>query len=265
MKYLLLNGSPHKGNTWKLVKLLKEQIKEISKEATFEEIHLADLKLPLCTGCSLCFRKGHEHCPHYNIMEKVIDKIYESDGTIFAMSTFYMQPNALTKNFIDHLCFMLHRPYFFKNKAIVVTTAGGVGEKQAANYVAGWLKGIGFNRCYKLAMASCSWNDYVISDKTKAKCKSLAERFEIDVSSRKIHTPTLAVLISYNLFRGMSTGYVKGTKYETEDGVYWTDPERSKRVYKSSIKVPIYKRAFGNMLYVIGKISNKFIEITYKK
>jgi len=37
-----------------------------------------------------------------------------------------MQLTALTKNLIDHLCFMLHRPCFFTKKALVVSTVGGV-------------------------------------------------------------------------------------------------------------------------------------------
>lgn len=265
MKYLVFNGSPHKGNTWQLAKLIQEDLQEISPESTFEEIHLADLGLPFCTGCSLCFRKGHENCPHHEIMQKIIDKIDESDGMIFAMTTFNMQPNALVKNLIDHMCYMLHRPHFFKNKAIVVTTTGGVGGKSAVNYLTGWLKGIGFNYCYKLPIASHSWNAYKINDKTKLKCKKLAEKFHKDVSSNKMHEPTFTVLIIYNLFRGISPAYAEGTEYETEDGAYWTNPLRSKSTYNPLITVPVYKKAFGNAFYVIGKAANKFVTITYKK
>ncbi|MFT8316027.1 MAG: NAD(P)H-dependent oxidoreductase [Clostridium sp.] len=265
MKYLMFNGSPHKGNTWRLAKLIQEDLQEISPESIFEEIQLADLELPFCTGCSLCFRRGHEHCPHHKIMQKIIDKIDESDGVIFAMTTFNMQPNALTKNFIDHLCYMLHRPHFFRNKAIAVTTVGGVGGKSAVNYLMGWLKGIGFNHCYKFPMPSYSWNDYTVNKKTKIKCKKLVEKFHKDVSSKKMYAPTFAVLIPYNLFRGMSLGYAKGTEYETEDGVYWINPLRSKSTYDPLITVPFYKKAFGSVFYVIGKTASKFVTITYKK
>lgn len=198
-------------------------------------------------------------------MQKIIDKIDESDGMIFAMTTFNMQPNALTKNLIDHLCYMLHRPQFFKNKAIVVTTVGGVGGNSAATYLTGWLKGIGFNYCYKLSIATYSWNNYISDKKTKIKCKRLAEKFHSDVSSKKMHTPTFAVLIPYNLFRGMSIGYVKGTEYETQDGVYWINQLRSKCTYDPLITVPLHKKAFGNAFYIIGKTVSKFTTVTYKK
>lgn len=265
MRYLIFNGSPHKGNTWQLVKLIQKELLKISPKSTFEEIHLSDLKLSFCTGCSLCFRKGQEYCPHHNIIHEIIDKIDKCDGMIFAMTTFNMQPNALTKNLIDHLCYMLHRPHFFKNKAIVVTTTGGVGAKSAINYVTGWLKGIGFNYCYKLAVKSYSWNDYNINEKTKIKCKKLVKRFHKDVSSRKMHHPSFDVLIPYNLFRGMSIGYARGAEYETEDGIYWGDSSRSNNTYDPSINVPFYKKVFGSLFYVIGKSASRFITITYKK
>lgn len=264
-KYLIFNGSPHKGNTWQLAELIREALQEISPESTFEEIHLAELGLPFCTGCSVCFRKGHEYCPHYKIMRDIIGKIDESDGLIFAATTFNMQPNAMTKNLIDHLCFMLHRPHFFRNKAIVISTVGAVGGKSAAKYLAGSIKGFGFNRCYVYPVSSYSWNNYKPSEKTKTRCKKLAEKFHMDVSSQKMHAPSFDVLIPYNLFRGMCLAFVKGTEYETQDGVYWTDPVRAKKTYEPSIPVPIYKKLFGSLFYFIGKAAGRFVTITYKK
>lgn len=65
MNYLIMNGSPHRGNTWKLVELIKEQLSAIDQSLQIKEIHLADMGIPFCTGCSNCFRIGHEKCPHF--------------------------------------------------------------------------------------------------------------------------------------------------------------------------------------------------------
>ncbi|HBU11869.1 MAG TPA: NADPH-dependent oxidoreductase [Clostridiales bacterium] len=265
MNYLLINGSPRKGNTWMLVELIKNEIQAMSAEAVFDEIHLADLELPFCTGCSLCFRKGHEHCPHNKTMREVISKIDWSDGVIFATTTFNMQPAALTKNFIDHLCFMLHRPYFFTKKAIVISTVGGVGAKKAVQYTAGTLRGIGFNRCYEFPVVSYSYNAYEINEKTKNKCVKMAVKFHNDVASKEMHAPSLALLIPYNIFRGMSPAYAPGTEYESLDGIHWTEPVRAKKVYDPSIPVPLYKKPFGGLFYAIGKMASKYAAITYRK
>ncbi|HHW68198.1 MAG: hypothetical protein PWP07_2373 [Epulopiscium sp.] len=61
MKYLVINGSPHKGNTWKVAESSMKNIKKLDSDSTFEEIQLLDLKLPFCLGCSRCFRKGEQH------------------------------------------------------------------------------------------------------------------------------------------------------------------------------------------------------------
>lgn len=224
MRYLIINGSPHKGNTWILVEQIIKDITSLSPESNFEEIHLSDLNLPFCLGCSLCFRKGHKHCPHNKIMQNILDLIDWSDGVVFAATTFNMQPNALTKNLIDHLCFMLHRPY-----------------------------------------TSSSWNAYTINEKVKSRCGKIARTFHNDVASKRMHRPTWLILIPYNLFRGMSLSYVKGTEYEYMDGMHWTDPVRAKSTYDPAIPVPFYKKVFGSLFYAIGKIASKFVVVTYRK
>ncbi|MDR3263405.1 MAG: NAD(P)H-dependent oxidoreductase [Clostridiales bacterium] len=265
MNYLLINGSPHKGNTWILAERIKSQILALSPQAVFDEIHLTDINLPFCTGCSLCFRKGHEYCPHHKTVRDIIDKIDLSDGVIFTTSTFNMQPAALTKNLIDHLCFMLHRPYFFTKKAVVITTTGGIGANKSAKYLAGMLRGIGFNRCGELPVTSHSWNAYKVADKTAIKCAKAAKAFDNDVSSKKMHPPTASLLIFYNLMRGMGMGCVKGTEYATKDGEHWTDPVRINRFYDAAIPVPFYKKPLGALFFLMGKLSAKFITVTYRK
>lgn len=265
MKYLLINGSPHKGNTWKLVEEMKTEIAVLAPETEFHELMLATLNLPFCLGCSLCFRKGHEYCPHNQIVQKVIDEIEWADGVIFSTTTFNMQPTALTKNMLDHLCFMLHRPRFFTKKAIVVSTTGGVGAQSTVKYVSETLSALGFNKCFELPVTSFSWNDFMIDEKVRKKCVKLAHKFHKDVCSEKLHYPKLIVLMPYNLFRGMSLHYVPGSEYETEDGSFWTQESRAKRAYGLPVPIPFYKKIFGNIFYGIGKLSGKIFTVTYKK
>lgn len=265
MKITIINGSPHKGNTWKLVEEAKEQLRLMEKSVEFHEIHLMKEKLPFCLGCSNCFRIGYEKCPHYGQMHDMMEKIEQADGVIIASTTFNMSETGLLKNFFDHLCFMLHRPHFFQSKALVITTTGGVGAKKAAKGICSMLKGIGFNRCYRFSTASYSWNDYHPNEKTKKALNKKTKKFYKDVKAGVLHAPSFSVLIPYNLFRGMSLAYVKGTEYETADGDFWTEEERRKYVYDTTVKVPIYKKAFGRMFYGIGKMARKFTMVTYKK
>ncbi len=266
MRYLLLNGTPHTGNTWRVVGLLREQILRLFPNADFEEIHLKDINLPYCTGCSNCFREGPDACPHRVTMDPLIQKIESCDGLIFAVTTFNRMPNAMAKNFIDHLCYMLHRPYFFRAKALVVSTTGGVGARKAVGYVAGTFRGMGFNSCYGLPLSSHSWNNIKIDEKLKEKCRKTAVRFHSDVSSGILRIPSFMTMIPYNMFRGMGRAYVRGTPFAMEDGVFWSSPERMNQVYDQAVTIrnPL-KRGWGQLFFGIGLLAGKMIPITYKK
>lgn len=265
MKYLLLNGSPHKGNTWRISQFAKEHILFLDKEASFHEIHIASLQLPFCTGCSTCFRKGGDKCPHNQILRPLVQEMDHADAVILVSTTFFMRETALLKNVMDHLLYMTHRPHFFKKKALVITSTGGIGASAAAKGIASWLGAIGFNKTYLLPITTCSWNDYEPNQKAKKKIKCISEKFYHNVASGKFCKPSYGELIPYNLFRGMCRFYVPGTEYETADGPFWTDSIRAKRVYDRSIPVSLGQIIFGNLFYVIGRIAGKATVVTYKK
>lgn len=265
MKYLFVNGSPHKGNTWKLAEYAAECIQKEDKEAKFEEIHLMQLGLPFCTGCSNCFRRGPEYCPHKDKMEHVLEAMEAADGVIIACTTFNLRETGLLKNLIDHLCYMLHRPEFYTKKALFLTTVGGIGSRGAVKSVTASLRGIGFNYCYSYACRSLSWNAYVMTEKQRNQLRQVTSRFLRDVQSKKYHCPGSDVLIPYNLFRGMCQYYVPGSEYATEDGIYWTNESRVKRAYDQRIPLHIYQKVIGSFFYFLGRTMGKKIIVTYKK
>lgn len=265
MRYAILNGSPHKGNTWKLALQAIETICISDKQAVFDEIHLIEKQLPFCVGCSVCFRHGHEKCPHFTVIGEIIRKIECADAVIVLSSTYNLRETALLKNLFDHLCFMLHRPHFFKSKALVLTTTGGVGAKHAAKSICSFLTGVGFNRCYYFAVPAYSWNNYQMTIKSKVKLEKIVNRFQKDIASKVIHDVALLPLIPYNLFRGMSQAYAAGTEYETYDGYHWTRACRKSNVYDSDVPVAIYKKPIGQLFYWIGKMAGGKFVVTYRK
>ena len=265
MKCLVINGASHKGNTWKLTELVKSCLLTLDTTIEFEEIHLKDINLPFCLGCSLCFRKGHTYCPHHEIMQIIMDKIDECDGVLFTATTNNMQMPALTKNLVDHLCFMLHRPRYFDKKALIISTTGGVGAKSATKYMAGTMVGWGFNRCYQLPITTISWNDYQPTEKHKRKSLKVAKRFYSDLASKKLHPPSVAALIPYNLFRGMSYDYQKGTEYEMYDGTFWEESGLIHEAYSPTVPLPIHKKLLGNFFCWFARRISKSMIVTYKK
>ncbi len=265
MNYLLVNGSPRRGNTWKLAELIKARILEAQPDAAFRELHLAQAALPFCLGCSNCFRLGPEHCPHRAVMESILAELNWADGVIVSLSTYNMAAPALYKNLEDHLCYLLHRPCFFTKKALVVTTTGGVGAAKAAKTAAGTLTGIGFNRAYRLAVPSHSWNCFAPTEKQSRKARAATARFAADVGSGILHPPGLLNLIPYNLFRGMCVWQTSAGPYPTADGPHWTDPVRARRCYDAAVPVRGYHRLFGSLFYGIGKVAGKRVTVSYRK
>lgn len=265
MKYLFINGSAHKGNTWKLVELVQSYIRGKDSTVVFEEIHLYEKNLSFCYGCSNCFRIGNHKCPHFKSIEPIVQTMEQADGIIFASTTYFMRETAILKNLFDHFCFYTHRPHFFTSKALILTTTGGVGGKAAAKSIASFLNAIGFNRCYRFSITTHSWNDYQLNVHTQNALQQVTRKFMLDVESKQLHSSKCGLLIPYNLFRGMSLSYVKGSEFETEDGVYWTQDNRQKYLYDSRIKVPFYQKPIGHIFYLMGKYMGKKITVTYRK
>ena len=128
MKYLIINGSPRKKNTWKIV----EQIK-LNLDGETEEIHLIKQKIPMCNGCYKCFNEGEDKCPHHNIINPIVEKLKQADGLIITSPVYAMNVTALLKNLFDHTAYFFHRPEFFDKKALIVVSTAGAGQKKWQN------------------------------------------------------------------------------------------------------------------------------------
>ena len=263
MKLLLVNGSPHKGNTWKLTQRVKEMLAVYDSAIEFQEVHLIELNLPFCTGCSNCFRNGHRFCPHHEIVQPVMDMIERSDGVVFSVSCFQGHLTGVMKNFTDHMAFMLHRPRYFHKKALIVCTTGGISASSTTKALAATLPGWGFNKCYQLPVTALSWNAYEPAGKDLRKAEKAVRRFYLDVKSGRMHPPSIGVLIPFNLFQALCVGNAGEKEYPTEDNHFW--PRYLGMQYAPGIPIPIYKRFLGILIYMIGKPLSKTTVITYRK
>jgi hypothetical protein len=87
--------------------------------------------------------------------------------------------------------------------------------------------------------------------------ESTVRRFHRDIASGRMNSPSVAVMIPYNLFRGMSLFCGKSSEYGTYDGEYWTQDCRKTGTYDRSVAVPLPKSLLGHLFYRIGKIAGK--------
>ena len=112
MKILIMNGSPHRGNTWRLTQRVKEMIHAWDETVEFSEVHLMDVNLPFCTGCSNCFRRGHQYCLPWE-SSTYIDLIEDNDAVIFRI----VLPGAFNRYYEEQVRIWLGSdPVFHKKR-----------------------------------------------------------------------------------------------------------------------------------------------------
>lgn len=239
MKYVIINGSPRKKNTWSVVEQVKKNL-----NGEFEEIQLAKEKIPMCNGCFKCITDGESNCPHYNIINPIIDKIKDCDGIIIASPVYALNVTALLKNLFDHTAYFYHRPCFFEKKAMVIVTTAGAGHKNVSKYIDETLRHWGVNKVYKLAFA-CGGKDHLETEKIN----KIAIKFKNDVESKKLHSPKAMDIIFHEVWRVMSSKE-DGIKADVE---YWDKTDLINNDFSPKVKLGIFKKIFAKLMFNILK------------
>ena len=239
MKYLIINGSPRRKNTWKMV----EQAK-LNLDGEFEEIHLMKEKIPLCNGCSKCIMEGEEKCPHYDVIKPLVENMRSSDAIIISCPVYAMNVSAILKNFLDHTAYVYHRPEFFTKKALVLVSSAGAGHKKVAKYIDETLRHWGVNKVYKIAMA-CGGKEHLET----AGVNKTAKKFNDDVKSNRLHSPKIGDIIFYDVWKAMACS----NNPIEPDKKFWYENDLINKDFAPEIKLNIFKKIFSKMMFFIMK------------
>jgi multimeric flavodoxin WrbA len=130
MKILFLIGSYRRnGNTDQLTGLIREHLQQEADQSQtpleIETIYLGQQKIGFCQGCRICYDRGGEFCPMKDDIHVIKAKMVEADGILLASPVYVDDVSGITKNFIDRLCHVCHRPQFAGKIAYLVATTGG--------------------------------------------------------------------------------------------------------------------------------------------
>ncbi len=239
MKYLIINGSPRKKNTWNMVKKAQSNL-----DGEFEEIQLMKEKIPICNGCSNCIFESETKCPHFDKINPIVEKIKDCDGLIIASPVYAMNVTGLLKNFLDHTAYFYHRPVFFDKKALILVSTAGAGEKKVANYIDETLRHWGFNKIYKATVKCGGKEELETKDIDKA-----SQKFNEDIKSKKLHSPKIGDLIFYNVWRALaaSNDPIKADK------LYWENSGLINHDFSPMVKLNPIKKIFAKIMYSILK------------
>ena len=240
MKYLIINGSPRRKHTYKIIEQAKSNL-----DGEFEEVHLIEKQIPICLGCTNCIMLGEDKCPHFEKINPLIEKIKECDGIIISSPVYALNVSSLLKNFIDHTAYLYHRPQFFTKKALVVVSTAGAGHKKVASYIDETLRHWGVNKVYKIALA-CGGKETLET----SKIDKMANKFKNDVESNKLHSPKFGDVFYFNLWRSLA---LSDDSIEA-DAQFWESSGLVNYDFAPEVKLNVIKKLFAKMVFKFFKL-----------
>ena len=249
MKVLVIVGSSRgKGNTYKVTKQLEEKIKKLG-DVEFSYLFLKESNLEQCRGCFTCVTKGEHLCPIKDDRAKIEEQMLNSNGVIFASPVYVFNVTALMKNFIERFSYASHRPPFFNQSAMAVSTSSGGGLKETLNYLESITLSWGFNFTYKLGVITHP--DLVhtprYTDEIKNDIDKAARIFYNSLKTKERKSPGLGYLIQ---FRMMRIHAIDTKEYFTADYKYYKEKgllDRSKKYFIDS-EINMFKNMFAGMI-----------------
>lgn len=246
MKYLIINGSPRRENTWKIVERIKDNIFDVDKDAEFDEVDLILEDIPQCIGCFSCFMNGEDTCPHADKIQPISEKMLDSDGLIMTSPVYALNITGLLKTLIDHLAYYYHRPAFFNKHAMVVTTTAGAGASKVGDYMDETLRNFGYNTRRKLCFINRYDHQGYLPLKTKEKIDKETKEFCKEVMNKKLHQPSMKALFNYNVWRAMAySGNIP------KDQEYWKKNNMMNTPYYPKIPCNPLKKVIFNVYYKV--------------
>ncbi|MCE2613730.1 NAD(P)H-dependent oxidoreductase [Flavobacteriaceae bacterium D16] len=239
IKIVAICGSPHRGNTYNILKMLEQSNPEID----FKILMLTELDLQDCSGCYSCINNGEDTCPHKDDRDLIIEAMKDADGTIFASPTYARTISALMKKFVERTSFMAHRPIFFGKYAMALATCAGFGADLTTKYLTENFTQHGFHFVppVELMVARKTENE---SNRNQTLATTAYEKLIHAICSEKKIKPSFNQLVYFNIFKYISEwNKLKG----------WADYEfyRDKNDYYYDVKIPFWKNKL--VKWIAGK------------
>ncbi len=228
MKIVMIHGQNHKGSTYNIGKMIANKIGD---EDNIVEFFLPRDLNHFCLGCYACVEDDTK-CPFYEEKNKIMTAVESADVLIFTTPTYCMRASAPMKSFID-LTFnywMIHKPRksMFSKRAIVVSTAAGIGTKTAIKDITNTLLywGVPQVLSYGISVQAMNWNG--VADNKKKKIEKDTSKIATKVLKRKrakvgIKTKALFMMMRMMQKKGWGSGEAEKIYWE-QNG--WLGKER---------------------------------------
>ncbi|AQR96632.1 flavodoxin family protein [Clostridium saccharoperbutylacetonicum] len=267
MKITVLMGSPRKKDSYNVCELIKEILQK-KNDINFEYIFLKDYRIEDCKGCDMCFKRSEKFCPCEDDLNKIKEKLLNSDGIILATPVYAYQVPAPLKRVFDRLSYLFHRQELVGKPILTVVTTGGGGHNQVTKYLKMTVCGWGGNLIGSINIISPMFFENLKEDLEwvydRRYYKKSVEKIERDVKSyveiigsKNLHNPTLYDIFMFNCLR--SKTFTSQADYDFWKKRGWLDS-----YYFYDIQLNFLKKGFGcilkNLINLAGRrLKNKSI------
>lgn len=224
MKILLINGSNRiNGNTDQLLKLVADHLREIAERQSIkleiETIHPGKMNLQFCRGCRICYDRGEEACPVGDEMLAIKQKMKEADGLLLASPVYVDDVSAATKNFIDRLCHLCHRPEFADKIGYVLATTGSSRTSKTLDTMQMALRLWGY---FTAGQRGVTMGARMSAEEVRAKYDPLAGQIASDlfdaIQGKAYLNPSFLSLLTFKI---QQLAWSKNAQPGTVDYEYW--------------------------------------------
>lgn len=107
MNIILLNGSPRKtGATATALSIIQQELAKQNRIKA-EIVHIADINMDFCRGCSQCFKTGQ--CFMQDDAEALSQRIAQGDGVIIGSPTYESNISGQLKTLLDRGHFVMEQ------------------------------------------------------------------------------------------------------------------------------------------------------------
>jgi len=248
MKVTAFVGSARKKHTYNATERFVHNLTSLGN-IEYEIVRLGDYNLETCRGCIVCFNKGEEFCPFKDDRDKLIEKINNSDGVIFASPNYSFHVSAIMKIFLDRLGFVFHRPRYFGKVFTSIVAQGIYGGKNIVKYFNFIGGGLGFN----VVKGSCITTLEPLTKKNRENNEKVidkhSKRFYSKLLNNQYPTPSLLKLMLFKYARSsiksMLNEEYKDYRYYKEKGWFESD-------YYYPVKLNLMKKLIGKYFDWMG-------------
>lgn len=140
MKVLAINGSPRPGgNTFQLIEMVFDAIKEEDNTVETETIQLAGKTINSCLSCFQCLKNKDNKCVQKDDLNEIYAKMVEADAIILGTPVYFGDATGKMRCFIERAGFVAgvnERPLTRKIGAIVIAKRrqGGIQALNTMNF-----------------------------------------------------------------------------------------------------------------------------------